>query len=175
MKDFKSKLKVLATFLTFYTLLSNVPAFSTETIKQAPRDVFLTLISTDYTSKTYTLFVQVNASNDIVGVKIRNNKKNKIKLYPNSKLNTKMTLVKALGTSIITLTCSNFKPNSGCLIGIEYPSNIVFGKYKTFLAFLKRENNKWALSSGPVHFTNMHLKSRKALGLLVGIKKIEIY
>ena len=161
--------------ICLYLLIGISKITATETINQAPRDVFLTLISTDYTTKTYTLFVQVDKDNIITSVKIRNNKKNKMKTYSNSKLNTKMTLVKALGVSIITLSCANFNPSNGCVIGIEYPSNLMFGKYKSFHALLKKTNNKWGLWAGATNFTNMHLKSLKVIGLLVGIKKIELY
>jgi len=137
-------------------------------------DVFLSQISTDYVSKTYDLMVVINEKKLIGGIKTRNNKKNKIKNYPVTVLDRPITLVKAVGVSLVSLKCENFATSRGCDIIIEYPSNITIGSFKKFKAKLEKRETKWVLTRNGKAFTRMHLISRKVLGLLIGIKRIEV-
>lgn len=137
-------------------------------------DVFLSKISTDYVSKTYDLMVVINDKKLIGGIKTKNNKKNKVKNYPVSVLDKPITLVKAVGVSLVSLKCENFATSRGCDIIIEYPSNITVGSFKKFKAKLEKQNAKWVLTKNGKAFTKMHLISRKVLGLLIGIKRIEV-
>ena len=136
-------------------------------------DIFLTKIATDYTSKTYDLIIELNPQKLISAIKTKNNKKNKIKKYPVKVLNAPITLVKAVGISLVSLTCSNFATSRGCDIIIEYPYNIAIGKYKKFHAKLLKVDNIWQLQdSNGNRFNHLFLKAKRALGILVGIKYI---
>ena len=134
-------------------------------------------ISNDYTpEKTYDLILDVKINGHIKGIKTRNNKKNKVKFYPPKVLDKSMTLLKAAGIKLITLKCQNFKPNKGCSIIIEYPTNIALGKFKKFHAQIKMKDGQWGMySTSEQKFRRMHLVSKKLLGLITGIKKIEIH
>jgi hypothetical protein len=118
--------------------------------------------------------VEVNQKNEIVAIKTRNNKKNKIKVYPIEKLKTRISLVKTLGVTLVGLRCQDFDKTKGCSIEIEYPSNIMAGSFKTFKAKLERQDDVWILTENQKHFTQMHLVAKKMMGLLIGIKKIDL-
>lgn len=137
-------------------------------------DIHLSLISSNFDSKTYGLFVGVNKNNKISYIKTINNKKNKVKIYPNNVLKKNLPLVKAAGIELVTLKCADFSPNKGCPITIRYPVNIVLMAFKSFKAEIKKVEGKWGLYVGPNKFTRMHLVQRKVLGLLIGVKRIEV-
>lgn len=135
--------------------------------------VFLARISTDYVKKTYDLFIDLNNHKLISAITTRNNKKNKIKTYPVSVLKKPITLVKAVGITLISLSCTNFTTSKGCDITIEYPYNLTYGKFKKFKAKLKKKDREWVLVDEKDNvFNQLFLKAKKALGLLVGIKRI---
>lgn len=159
---------------------SNVKATNKEKVeapveKEVIKPAFLAKISSDYVSKTYNLAVLLNDKGEIAGIRTKNNKKNKIKTYGVDVLNKKITLVKALGVSLITLKCHEFHPEKGCRIDIEYPYNLTYGKFKNFNARILKKNDKWGLYVGDRKFTQMKLVAKKLLGLLVGIKSIEVH
>ena len=137
-------------------------------------DIFMVRISNDYTpSKTYDLILDVRPDGQIKGIKTRNNKKNKVKYYPPTVLDKSMTLLKAAGITLITLKCKGFNPTKGCDMVIEYPSNIILGKFKKFHAQIKMKKGQWGMySNNNQKFTRMHLVSKTTLGLITGIKKI---
>ena len=139
-------------------------------------DIFMVRISNDYApQKTYDLILDVQTNGHIKGIKTRNNKKNKIKYYPPKILNESMTLLKAAGIKLVTLKCQGFRPDKGCDMIIEYPSNIALGKFKKFHAQIKMEDGQWGMySKNGIKFRRMHLVSKKLLGLTTGIKKIKI-
>ena len=121
--------------------------------------------------------VEVDKKNDIVRIKTRNNKKNKLKIYNTDVLDKPISLVKvsALGLRLIDLTCKGFSPTKGCNIEIKYPYNIISGKNYYFHAILKRVKNKWGLYENGRLYNRMNLLPKKLLGLLVGIKGIQTY
>lgn len=147
-----------------------------EEAKKAPEneDIYLATISTDYVKKSYDLMISLNPRKLISAIKTRNNKKNKVKVYPVSVLDKPITLVKAVGVTIVSLSCTNFATNRGCDISIEYPSNITLGRFKFFHAKLEKVNGKWHLTRDGKPFTKMHLVARKLMGLLIGIKRIDV-
>ena len=138
------------------------------------RDIHLSLISTNYVPKTYSLYVGVNKKNVIQYIKTVNNKKKKVKIYPNKVLRNNVPLVKAGGIELVSLRCEKFDPNVGCPITIKYPINVLVMAFKSFKAVIRKENGKWGLFVGPKRFTKMHLIARKVLGLLIGVKRIEV-
>lgn len=137
------------------------------------KDIHLATIATDYIQKSYDLMVTINDRGLITAIKTRNNKKNKIKTYPISVLDKPITLVKAVGVTLVGLTCTNFKTNQGCDIAIEYPSNITLGRFKNFQAKLEKTGGRWRLTRDGKPFDHMFLVARKLMGLLIGIKRIE--
>ena len=139
-------------------------------------DIFMVRISNDYTpQKTYDLILDVRPDGNIKGIKTRNNKKNKVKYYPPEVLDKSMTLLKAAGIKLITLKCKGFRPGKGCDIVIEYPSNILLGKFKKFHAQIRMKKGQWGMySDNNQKFRRMHLVSKKTLGLITGIKQIVI-
>lgn len=157
-------------FLILFLFLVSSPVFSTET-----KDIHLSLISTNYVDKTYSLLVGVDKNNVIQYIKTINNKKNKVKIYPNKVLKNNVPLVKAAGIELVTLNCKNFNPSEGCPITIKYPTNVIVMAFSSFKAVIKKENGKWGLFIGSRKFTKMHLISKKVLGLLIGVKRIEVY
>jgi len=157
--------------LLFSILITN--CLSASQPKEEFERVFLARISTDYINKTYDLFIDLNGHKLISAIATRNNKKNKIKKYPVSVLGKPITLVKAIGITLVSLSCTHFSTSKGCDITIEYPYNITYGHFKKFKAKLKKVNSKWVLTD--IHgkiFNHLSLKAKKALGLLIGIKKI---
>ena len=118
--------------------------------------------------------IALNDRKLISAIKTRNNKKNKIKTYSVSVLDKPITLVKAVGVTLVSLSCKNFATNRGCDIEIEYPSNITLGAFKKFHAKLQRVDGKWALTKDGKPFTKMFLVARKLMGLLIGIKRIDV-
>ncbi|MCP4913399.1 MAG: hypothetical protein GY909_09775 [Oligoflexia bacterium] len=136
------------------------------------RDIFLAKISTDIMPKTYDLLVTVDEKKEVVAIKTRNNKKNKIKVYKTNVLDKPITLVKTLGITLISLKCSNFNKSTGCNIEIEYPYNVTYGKFRKFNCKLIKDDGEWKLSHGKKSFSHLHLKANKVVGLLVGIKKL---
>jgi len=117
--------------------------------------------------------IHLNDRKLIESIKTRNNEKNKLKVYPVKVLNNPITLVKALGVTLVSLKCTDFATNRGCNIDIEYPSNIAIGSFKIFKAKLSKVGGKWQLSHNNKKFTQLHLIARKAFGILIGIKRIE--
>ena len=82
----------------------------------------LATLSNDYKARdTRDLMVVTDAQNQIVSIKIRNNRKKKTKTYPATKLREKIPLAKTAGITLIELQCINFRPKHGCMIQIEYP------------------------------------------------------
>ncbi|MCR9205102.1 MAG: hypothetical protein NXH75_11020 [Halobacteriovoraceae bacterium] len=130
-------------------------------------------ITTDYVSKSYDLMITLNDRQLIEAIKTKNNKKNRIKNYPVSVLNRPITLVKAVGVTLVSLSCTKFATSRGCDITIEYPSNLAIGSFKNFHAKLEKVEGKWQLSHQGKKFSQLHLVARKALGILIGIKRIE--
>ena len=139
-------------------------------------DIFVVRISNDYEpEKSYDLILDVERNGRIKGIKTRNNKKNKVKFYPPKVLDKPLPLLKAAGITLITIECKGFKPDQGCEIIIEYPSNIALGKFKKFHARIKMLGGQWGIySTEDKKFTRMHLSSRKILGLIAGIKGIKL-
>ena len=150
-------------FLLIFIFISPVSA----------KDIFLTKITTDYVKKTYSLYVEVNEANEITAIKTINDQKKKTKIYKTNVLDKEITLVKAVGVTLVSLKCNNFNPQKGCDIVIEYPYNLTYGKFKSFNAKLMRIENDWNLVADNRVFRKMHLVAKKLLGLLIGIKKIE--
>lgn len=155
-------------FIFLFFLISS-PLFAEEV-----KDIHLSLISSNYVDKTYSLFVGVNKKNEITYIKTINNKKNKVKLYPNNVLSKNVPLVKAAGIELVTLNCKNFDPTKGCPITIKYPTNILVMAFKSFNAVIRKENGAWGLFIGNKKFTKMHLVARKVLGILLGVKRIDV-
>ena len=154
-------------------IFSLLPASHAEDSPEA-NEVFLSLISSDYTKKTYGLLIETDAKGSITGIRTKNNLKKTSKFYQNDVLHKDIVLAKALGVSLVVLKCRNFRPQTGCAMTIEYPSNLTLGKFKTFEAELKKsDDGSWGLFAGGRRFTQLRLIARKALGLLVGIKRIE--
>jgi hypothetical protein len=150
------------------TVLANIAGLAAE------RRARLAVISSDYVSKTYDLSLVINELEIIQNIRVKNNKKNRTKIYSLEKLKDSITLVKAAGIRLVTLTCHNFDPKAGCDLEIEYPYNITYGKFKKFHAKLKRNGNEWGLYRDNKRFTTMKLVAKKFLGLLIGIKRIEL-
>lgn len=145
-------------------------------IKASPQTIRLAVITSDYTDKKYDLEIEVDQKNDLQRIKTRNVAKNKVKEYGLEVLNKKIVLVKALGMDLITLKCIEFKPSSGCDLEIKYPSNLAVANFSEYQAKLVRTEKSWELrSQNDMKFTEMRLIARKLAGLLVGIKRIEIY
>ena len=136
-------------------------------------DIFILRISNDYQpDKTYDLILDVQSNGHIKRMKTRNNKKNKVKHHPPKVLDKPLTLLKAVGVKLITLECKGFKPDKGCDIIIEYPSNLVLGKFKKFHAKIKMNKGQWGMySDKDQKFRRMHLVSKKALGLIIRHQK----
>lgn len=136
-------------------------------------DIFLARISTDYVSKTYDLSLRLNQHRLISAILVRNNKKNKLKVYPIEVLNKPIVLVKAVGVKLVTLACTNFVTSRGCHITIEYPSNLTIGRFKKFYSKLVYDKNRWQLKDSYNNtYNHLHLKAKKVLGVLIGIKKL---
>jgi hypothetical protein len=133
----------------------------------------LSKITSDLGGRYYNLSLVVDENNLIQAIKSFSSRKNRTRTYGGAVLRDRITLVKTLGMELVTLRCLNFSPSNGCKIEIEYPYNITYGNFKKFYAYLKKIDGKWALTNerGQV-FKSMHLKSKKILGLLVGIKRI---
>ncbi len=157
---------------TLVILLILITSPQSQSREEPAKPIFLARISSDYIKKTYDLLIDLNQSKLISGIKTRNNKKNKIKNYPVNVLNKPITLVKAAGITLVSLSCKNFGTNRGCDIEIEYPSNLTIGQFKIFKAKLEQIDSQWKLTHRGIPFTKLHLESKKFLGLLIGIKKI---
>ncbi|MBT3586588.1 MAG: hypothetical protein HN509_16890 [Halobacteriovoraceae bacterium] len=147
----------------------------TEVKEPINSEELLAVISSDYVKKTYNLSVELNSEKQIISIKTKNNKKNKIKTYKTEMLSKEITLVKALGISLISLKCLHFNPQTGCPIEIEYPYNLTYAKFKRFKAAIKKVDGRWGLYSGDRKFTKMRLVAKKFAGLLIGIKRIELH
>lgn len=160
-------------FLIASLLLLSSVAFA-ETVKI--KDIHLSTISTNYVDKTYSLLIGVDSKNTIQYVKTINNKKKKVKVYQNKLLKNNLPLVKAAGIELVTLRCDNFDPTKGCPISIRYPTNIIVMAFKSFKAEIKKDSaGNWGLYMGPKKFSNMKLIARKVMGLLIGVKKIDVF
>lgn len=162
-------------FILVVLLLFSSPLLQANEETKTPKvsePIYLATISTDYVKKTYDLLLDLNERKLISGIKTRNNKKNKIKSYPVSVLGKPITLVKAAGITLVGLSCKNFATSRGCDIEIEYPSNLTIGQFKVFHAKLEKRESQWVLTHQNKAFSKLHLKSRKFLGLLIGIKKV---
>tara|TARA_R110002072_G_scaffold64203_6_gene159790 strand:- start:635 stop:1132 length:498 start_codon:yes stop_codon:yes gene_type:complete len=145
---------------------------SQQSIAVDTRDIFLANISSDIMDKTYDLLVSVDNKKEVISIKTRNNKKNKIKIYKTAVLNKPITLVKTLGITLISLSCNQFNKATGCNIVIEYPYNITYGKFRKFHCKLVKDDGEWKLVAGKKAFSKLHLKANKVVGLLVGIKQL---
>lgn len=135
---------------------------------------FLSLISSDQGERTYDLSLEADASGEIVSIRTKNNQKNRVKTHGRDILNEEIGLVKTAGTKIITLRCHDFDPKTGCAITIKYPSNIALGTYRDFHAEIKNEGGEWGLHSGGRRFKEMRLIGKTFLGLIIGIKRVEL-
>lgn len=164
---------ILTLLIIFFFPSPHILAASSEK-KSNTTDIYLATISTDYIKKSYDLMISLNDRKLISAIKTRNNKKNKIKTYPVSVLNKPITLVKAVGVTLVSLACNNFGTNRGCDIKIEYPSNITLGRFKFFHAKLEKNNGQWRLTKDGKPFSKMYLVAKKLMGLLIGIKRIEV-
>ncbi len=144
--------------------------------KPAPQKItLLATISSDYKPKdTRDLMVDTDAKGLITSIKIRNNRKNRIKTYPVEKLRSKIPLVKTAGITLVELQCLDFRPEQGCQVQIEYPYNITYASFRRFRAQLKLKDGKWGFYQGDRRFTNIHMIANKLLGLLVGIREIQL-
>ncbi len=158
----------------FITSVLTILSFFPSTRAQE-EDIHLATISTDYVTKTYDLVLTLNDRKLIDAIKTINNKKKKTKRYGIEVLGKPITLVKAVGVTLISLRCLNFTTSKGCDIEIEYPSNLTIGSFKTFNAKLERNENGWQLTHKGAPFKKLHLVARKVLGLLIGIKRIETH
>jgi hypothetical protein len=138
------------------------------------RDIHLSMISSNYVDKTYSLIVGVDDKNTIQYVKTINNKKQKSKIYHNNLLKKNLPLVKAAGIELVTLRCEKFDPNKGCPISIRYPTNVLVMAFKSFKAEIKKVNGEWGLYIGSQKFTKMKLIAKKVFGLLIGVRRIEV-
>ena len=134
---------------------------------------FLVLISNNQDAKTRSLFVETNSENEITSIRVRDNYKRKTKTYTTKILNKRISLAKAAGFTLISLRCSNFNKNKGCPISIEYPFNILYGKFKTFQGEIKKTQNEWGFYIGEKKISELRLIAKKTLGLTTGIKRIE--
>jgi len=139
----------------------------------APTEVLLAKISTDYTDRTYDLILALDANKKVSGIRTKSNK-GKIKNYPLNVLDREVVLVKAVGVALVTLLCKDFKQDVGCPIEIEYPSNVTYGKFLRFQAQLAFTDGKWQLENRDRPFTVMHLVAKKLFGLLIGVDRIEL-
>lgn len=155
-----------ALILLSILLLSTVPALA--------KEVKLCTIQSDYNEKKYDLVVEVNENNHIEQIITKRKPRPKIKRYPTTVLDKEITLVKTLGITIVGLTCHKFSPSKGCPITINYPSNIALGSFKDFNAEIRVVNGEWKILANNRPFQTMSLKSKRILGLLVGIKSIEL-
>ncbi len=164
-------LKYFPVLMGLFSILILRNTYAVDTNSQ---DIFLATISTDYVKKSYDLIITVNDRKLISAIKTKNNKKQKIKTYLVNVLNKPITLVKAVGITLVNLSCLKFATNRGCDIVIEYPENITVGKFKKFTAKLEKHKGVWKLTKNGKPFSKMVLISRKLLGLLIGIKRIEI-
>ncbi len=134
---------------------------------------FILLISTDYVEKTNSLFVETNAQNEIISLKTRNNYKNRTKTYKTDILHKEIKFARTIGITLISLRCKDFKADSGCSIIIEYPYNILSNNFKTFHAKLKKVEDKWGFYVGQKKIKELRLIAKTAIGLPIGIKRVE--
>ncbi len=137
------------------------------------KEILLTVITSNYTNRTYNLSIATDDKDEIVSIISKNNKKNKTKIYNHSLLSKEITLVKTLGISLVTLRCVDFDPQAGCRIKIHYPKNILLANFKDFDSRLRKVNGEWGLYIGSRKFTKLNLIAKKILGALVGIKRID--
>lgn len=149
---------------------------SADEIRASPQTIRLAVITSDYTDKKYDLEIEVDQKNVLQKIKTRNVAKNKVKEYGIDLLSKNIVLVKAIGMDLITLKCVEFNPATGCDLEIKYPSNLAVANFSEYQAKLVRTEKSWELrSQNNIKFTEMRLIARKVAGLLVGIKRIEIY
>lgn len=174
-KPFK-KMAISSCFLVLVsaTVLATVEK-AEEPAATKEEDIYLATISTDYVQQSYELMITLNSRKLISAIKTRNTKKNKTKVYPVSVLDKPITLVKAVGVTLVSLSCNNFATHRGCDINIEYPSNLTLGKFKFFKAKLEKIEGKWVLTKDGKPFSKMNLVARKLMGLLIGIKRIDVH
>lgn len=160
----------------FLVLWANLASGQTATITAAPKNIVLASITSDYTDKKYELSLDVDQKNDIQLIKTYSAHNNKFKEYALDVLMNRITLVKAAGIQLITLRCIEFKPESGCKLEIYYPSNLAVANFSEYYAKLVRTKDSWELQTEEGFKINrLHLIAKKAIGLLVGIKRIEVY
>ena len=138
------------------------------------KTTLLAILSNDYRKGTRDLMVVTDAKHQIVSIQIRNNRKKRTKTYPASKLNEKIPLAKTAGVTLVELQCLNFDPQKGCLVQIEYPYNITYASFRRFRAELKLKNGQWGFYQGERRFVGIHMIAKKWLGILVGIKEIQL-
>lgn len=158
---------LLQSFLLFTLLPINL---------MAQQNIVLSTITSDFKKDYfYELSINVDKSGKIQSIQSTKKPHNTHKVYPTELLNKEITLVKSIGISLVTLKCIGFTPTHGCDIEISYPYNISYGNFDSFAAQLRKVGGKWGLySSKGEAFNNMQLVSKKMLGLLVGIKRINL-
>lgn len=139
------------------------------------KEVFVLRVSTDYDkSKTFDLMLKINYRGLIDGFKTRDNKKKKTKSYPVSIMEDAVPLVKSGGIKLVSLRCENFNTARGCDMIIRYPYNLTYGRFKEVKCQIKRTGRNWGIYHDGKKVTKMHMTSKKLLGTLVGIEKVEL-
>lgn len=160
----------------FWAILSCAEEASSPQLVAAPKSIYLASITSDYSDKKYELSLEVDTDNRIVKIKTYNVNKNKFREYGLDVLKDRIALVKAAGIELITLRCLDFNPDLGCRLEIHYPQNIAVANFGEFYAKLVRTKDSWEIQTEEgLKFERLHLIAKKAIGLLVGIKRIEIY
>ena len=150
-----------------------IPAFAKS---EELKNIYLAKIASDYAkSKYYELSINVNDKNEIVSIQSTRKPNIKKKIYGASILEKEMTLVKTVGIKLVTMKCHKFTATRGCDIEISYPRNITLAKFRSFFAQLRKIGGKWGLySAHGDKFNRLNLISNKVLGLLVGIREIQM-
>ncbi len=139
------------------------------------KDHFLAQITSGLGPKSYNLIVETDDQNRIIAIKTRRRPGDKVKVYPAAILENPVPLAKSVGIVLVDLTCKPFDPQKGCPIEIRYPYNITVAAFKRFQAKLAFTKGKWQITANDKAFTKMHLVARKFIGILIGVKKIELH
>lgn len=162
--------------LFLWANLSSAESSSKATLSEAPKSISLSSITSDYTDKKYELSIEVDHDNKMTKIKTYNVNKNRFREYGLDVLNNRISLVKAAGIELISLRCLEFNPDTGCKLEISYPKNVAVANFGEFQAMLKRLDKSWEIQTLDGHrIDRLHLISKKLLGLLVGIERIEVY
>ncbi len=83
-------------------------------------------------------------------------------------------LLRQSDRDVIILQCPNCDPVYGGVLGIKYLRNGLSMRYRTLDLEIQRNDENWALFSGQTKVHTLRLKTRKVLGQVIGIRKIEI-